>query len=65
MEIFPGFFILKNSILTSVKVLIYTWGKFKLDKKQSKALSLHPNACICDAIDSFVLRMLGDLNWHT
>lgn len=29
---FLGFFILKNSILTSVKVLIYTWGKFKLDK---------------------------------
>lgn len=57
------FFILKNSILTSVKVFIYTWGKFKLDKKQSKAFfSLHPNAYYFDAMDSFVLRMLGDLN---
>lgn len=63
---FLFFFILKNSILTSVKVLIYTWGKFKLDKKQSKAFfSLHPNASYFDAMDSFVLRMLGDLNWHT
>lgn len=63
MEIFPGFFIIDEFNFNLSKSFYLHMGEFKLDKKQSKAFfSLHPNAYYFDAMDSFVLRMLGDLN---